>query len=58
MGASETASNLGQATDSIDRWLAAGCSSTGRQVIKTGGDYNTIQQLMDDQELVQVRNVG
>ena len=29
--------------------------ATGRQVIKTGGDYNAIQQLIDDQELVQVR---
>ena len=29
--------------------------ATGRQVIKTGGDYNAIQQLIDDQELVHVR---
>lgn len=28
---------------------------TGRQVIKTGGDYDTIQRLIDDPELIQVR---
>lgn len=28
---------------------------TGRQVIKTGGDYAAIQRLIDDPELIQVR---
>ena len=28
---------------------------TGRQVIKTGGDYDTIKRLIDDPELIQAR---
>ncbi len=54
-GCFQTASNLGQATDFIDRCWPLDVRAHGRQVIKTGGDYNTIQQLIDDQELVQVR---
>ncbi len=46
---------FGQEPVPINRWLAAGCSTNGRQVIKAGGDFNAIQQLIDDQELVQVR---
>jgi len=29
---------------------------TGRQVIKTGGDFATIKQLLDNQDLIQVRD--
>ena len=29
---------------------------TGRQVIKTGGDFDTIERLVDDPDLIQVRS--